>query len=46
MSGVLMADYITMTICFVIFWGVIIFFFLYPRSQLKRTNKRIDKLEK
>ena len=39
-------DYLTISISFVLFWGVIIILILYPKLKLRKIQKRINNLKK
>ncbi|KKN35061.1 hypothetical protein LCGC14_0787420 [marine sediment metagenome] len=39
-------DIMTITICYLLFWSVIIILILYPKFRLKKIQKRIQNLEK
>lgn len=39
-------DIITITICYSLFWGVIIILILYPKLRLRKILKRIENFEK
>ncbi|MFX0034883.1 MAG: heme exporter protein CcmD [Candidatus Hermodarchaeota archaeon] len=39
-------DLITITISYILFWVVIIILILYPKLRIRKTLKRIKKLEK
>ena len=39
-------DYITISISFALFWGVIIILILYPKLKLRKIQKRINNLTK
>lgn len=39
-------DYITISISYALFWGVIILLILYPKLKLKKTLRRINNLNK
>ncbi len=39
-------DYITISISYALFWGVIVILILYPKLKLRKTLKRINNLKK
>ena len=39
-------DFVTVAICFILFWGILILLILYPKYKLKKTLKRIKFLKK
>ena len=39
-------DFITIAICYTLFWVIIIILILYPKLKLKKTLKRIKFLKK
>lgn len=42
----LILDYITISISYVLFWGMVIILILYPKLRFKRIKKRINNLNK
>jgi len=42
----LLLDYITISISYSLFWGMVIVLILYPKLRLKTIKKRINKLNK
>jgi hypothetical protein len=42
----LFLDYITISISYALFWGMVIFLILYPKLRLKTIKKRTNKLNK